>query len=275
MLKQGRGRVNRPCRFLRLYYRAMNRILLLRTGSTAPEVRLTYGDYDRWFVDALAPHELEFDLCDVTREPIPPASGYIGVIVTGATSSACRPEPWMERLAPLLRDAESADPPVLAVCLGAQMLAQARGGRVVRNPEGWEIGGVSIRLTLDGRSDPLFEGISSQPKVLATHEDRIESLPEGAVPLAGNASSPVQAFRIAGAAWGVQFHPEITSAILEILIRLRADALERDAAAHGRPVEGHVERLLSSLHDPGQGRLVLDNFVALCRRRGGVTLAPR
>lgn len=253
----------------------MNRILILRTGSTAPEVRMTYGDYDRWFVDAMASHEVESDLCDVTQEPIPSISGYLGVIVTGATSSACHPEPWMDRLVPFLRDAERAGPPILAVCLGAQMLAQARGGRVVRNPEGWEIGGVPIRLTTEGRSDPLFEGMPARPRVLATHEDRIETLPEGAVLLAGNASSPVQAFRIASTVWAVQFHPEITPAVLEILIRLRAETLERDAAAHGRAVEGHLEGLLASLNGPAQGRQVLDNFVALCRRHGGITASRR
>ncbi|HKY31819.1 MAG TPA: GMP synthase [Candidatus Polarisedimenticolia bacterium] len=248
----------------------MIRILILRTGSTAAEVRARDGDYDRWFTDALEGTGASFDVRDLVAGDDPtPGSGHEGVIVTGSTSAAYREETWMPPLVRFLAGAGDTGVPVLCVCFGAQLAAQARGGRVALNPEGWEIGGVRIELTDAGRRDPLMEGLPPVFGALATHEDRIEELPPGGVLLAGNRSSPVQAFRAGRLLWGVQFHPEITPGILATLISLRARTLCGDAAARGLPREGHVERLLASVEGPEvlQARRVLENFSALCRAR--------
>ncbi len=247
---------------------ALPRLLIIRTGSTAVEVQHGHGDYDRWFRDSLAAHDLAFDLCDATRSVIPDSSPHAGIIVTGSVKSVLRPEPWMERLAALLRRAEHLRVPVLCVCFGCQMLARARGGRVVLSPAGWEIGAVEVTLTAAGRLDALFEGLPPALPVLATHEDRVETLPPGGVLLAGNDSAPIQAFRVGENVWAVQFHPEATTGILCELILLRRGRLEAEARAHALEVEGHVDRLLERLKrfDPLPARRLLDNFVRLCLR---------
>ena len=244
----------------------MKRILILRPGRTAVEVSRVHGDYDRWFTDAIATARCAFDVCDVTREEIPPLHQYAGVIVTGAVSAAYRHEPWMTRLITFLSELDVHATPLLGVCFGAQILAAARGGRVILNPQGWEIGGVSIDSSAAALTDPLFPGLPPAFGALATHEDRIEELPAGAVILAGNAHTPIQAFRIGSRVWGVQFHPEATSEVLSILIQLRAEQLARDATTHGKSAQGHVARLLESLQSGNvdQGRTVLDNFITVC-----------
>lgn len=257
----------------------MMRILILRPGSTAAEVRQIHGDYDRWFTDAIAVGQCSFEVRDVTREGIPSLEGFAGVIVTGSVSAAYCQEPWMTRLIPFLANLDPHETPVLGVCFGAQILAQARGGRVIQNPQGWEIGGVTVETVQAASTDPLFFGLPPVFGVLATHEDRIEAVPPGAVMLAGNAHTPIQAFRIGSRLWGVQFHPEATREILSKLILLRAGHLEADAVAHGKQSEGHVTRLLDSLQ-PGrvdQGRRILDNFVSVCLRerlKGQVSTPP-
>jgi GMP synthase (glutamine-hydrolysing) len=247
---------------------SLPRILIIRTGSTALEVQRQHGDYDRWFRDALAGHDLGFDLCDATKSAIPDPSSRAGVIVTGSIKSVLRPEPWMESLASLLRRAESLSIPTLCVCFGCQMLARARGGRVVLSPSGWEIGAVEVTLSAAGLLDPLFEGLPSALPVLATHEDRVETLPPGGVLLGGNDSAPIQAFRAGENVWGVQFHPEATTGILRELIGLRRERLEADALTRGRETGGYVDRLLEHLgsFDPHPSRRLLDNFVRLCLR---------
>jgi GMP synthase (glutamine-hydrolysing) len=248
------------------FLQSLPRLLIVRTGSTAIDVQRRHGDYDRWFRDALAEHDLAFDLCDATRAAIPDTSAHVGVIVTGSVKSVVSPEPWMEGLATFLRRAEHAGVPVLAVCFGCQALASARGGRVVRSPSGWEIGAAEVDLTGEGRLDRLFEGLPWPLPVLATHEDRVESLPQGAVLLAGNDSAPIQAFRIGESVWGVQFHPEATTAILRELILLRRDALEAGVRDRGRAGDDYVEALLGRLEgfDPRPARRLLDNFVRIC-----------
>jgi len=242
------------------------RFLLIRPGETDPAVRREFGDYDRWFTAAMAPHRLEFAVCDAVREPIPSTGGFAGVIVTGSAKSVCRPEPWMDRLMEWLRRAEQCGLPVLGVCFGHQIMAQAHGGRVVPNPEGWEIGAIEVELAAEGRRDPLFAGMASPLATLATHEDRVEALPPGAVLLARNRNSPAQAFRLGDRIWGVQFHPEASTGLIASLIRLRRGRLEDDLRCRGAAADGHVDRLLAGLErfDVGPGRGVLDRFVALC-----------
>lgn len=256
------------------FLQSLPRFLIVRTGSTAMEVQRHHGDYDRWFRDALAEQDLAFDLCDATLEGIPDVSAHAGVIVTGSVKSVVTPEGWMEGLGSFLRRAEHAGVPVLAVCFGCQALAWARGGRVARSPAGWEIGAVEVDPTVEGRLDRLFEGLPWPMPVLATHEDRVETLPQDAVLLAGNDSAAVQAFRIGESVWGVQFHPEATTAILRELILLRREALEAGARERGRPDAGHVEALLGRLEtfDPRPARRLLDNFVRICVTEPGRTM---
>jgi GMP synthase (glutamine-hydrolysing) len=242
------------------------RVLILKTGSTAPGVRWRHGDYDRWLMDALAGHDLAFDVRDATRPPLPDAASHAGILITGSMKSVLLPEPWMDALASFLAGAGRLGTPLLGICFGCQMLARARGGRVARNPSGREIGAVEVTLAEDAALDPLFEGLPSPLPVLATHEDAVETLPPGAVLLAGNAGTPIQAFRAADRVWGVQFHPEATPAILRDLIILRRERLEAEARARGADPAGVVAGLLDRLdrHDPGPARRLLANFARLC-----------
>ncbi len=244
----------------------MNRLLILKTGVTAPEVIRRHGDYDRWFTGALSHADIAWAVHDATNGPIPSTEGFTGVIVTGSAKAVYDHEPWMDSLAGFLNGSSEPRVPVLCVCFGMQFLAQAHGGRVILSPEGWEIGGTEVSLTREGQADPLFEGLPPRIKVLATHEDRIASLPAGAVTLASNEHSPVQALRCGEKIWGVQFHPEASTDLIRLLIGLRSDQLRQDAIKRGLSGEGHVERLLQTLRDPDirQGAVVLDNFVRMC-----------
>jgi GMP synthase-like glutamine amidotransferase len=115
--------------------------------------------------------------------------------------------PWLRATKELLRAAVVDDVPVLGVCLGAQLLAEALGGRVERGAEGVEAGARLVVKRDAAWEDPLFRDVPLTPTVLQWHEDAIVELPPGAVLLAASTKYPNQAFKV-GRAYGVQFHVE-------------------------------------------------------------------
>jgi GMP synthase-like glutamine amidotransferase len=120
--------------------------------------------------------------------------------------------PFLFDLKTLIRSIVAARIPYLGVCLGGQLLAAALGAEVVSNR--WEeLGTLDVSLTSEGRKDRLFEGIAEEFKSFQWHHDSFD-IPVGGVLLASSAACPHQAFRLGETAWGVQFHPEVTEAII-------------------------------------------------------------
>jgi GMP synthase (glutamine-hydrolysing) len=234
---------------------AMKNVLLLKAGDAAHSVRLSVGDYEHWFVDSLGPGGCQLDILHVHRGAKLPdsAAGYDAVVMvmTGSPLSVTRPEPWMERAAEFLVGAAARGVPVLGVCFGHQLLAYAHGARVVRNPQGREIGTVEVSLSEAGREDPLFHGLPERFAIQATHEDIVEQPPTGATVLAGNANTAVQALAFGPLLRGVQFHPEVQPEAMRALILARAEKLEVEA----------MTRLLAGIAPSPAGRLILQNFV--------------
>ena len=148
-----------------------------------------------------------------------------GLVVLGGLMNAYDDagSPWLPALRALLADAVAASVPTLGICLGAQLLAVATGGRVqVQAPPGAEVGVVDIWWRPEAGSDalvgPLVAGlpghverkVSAQPTM---HSDAVVDLPPRAVWLASSDQYPYQTFRV-GSAWGFQFHPEVSGPTL-------------------------------------------------------------
>ena len=155
---------------------------------------------------------------EVRLAPDLPASldGYAGLVVLGGPMGARddRVAPWLPELRALLRAAVSGEVPTLAICLGAQILADAHGGRVIENPEGPELGAQLVAKRASSATDPLFGPLPITPDVIQWHFDTITALPPGAVHLASSPMCENQAFRLGRLAWGVQFHIEVTQEML-------------------------------------------------------------
>ena len=111
-------------------------------------------------------------------------------------------------LSALARRAVDEDFPFLGACYGIGILGSLDGGLVDRT-HSEPIGCVAIRLSDDGRSDPLFEGMPAEFDAFLGHKEAVSRLPAGAVLLASSATCPVQAFRLGANVYATQFHPEL------------------------------------------------------------------
>jgi GMP synthase (glutamine-hydrolysing) len=99
--------------------------------------------------------------------------------------------------------------PLLGVCLGTQLLAEAAGGEAKRLPEA-EIGWLDVEVLPEGHRDPLLGPLA--PRFTAFQWHRYEALPpSGGVALA-RSDACLQAYRLGERAWGIQFHAEVTAA---------------------------------------------------------------
>ncbi|QDE92229.1 GMP synthase [Myxococcus xanthus] len=242
---------------------AVKNVLLLKAGDAAEAVRVSVGDYDRWFLQAIGLSGYRFDIVLAHRgAPLPMrADGYDAVMMTGSPLSVTALEPWMKRAADFMVEAGERGTPVLGVCFGQQLLAHAYGGRVSRNPQGRETGSVEVTLTEAGKQDPLFDGVPERFIAQATHEDIVSHIPDGALVLAGNANTAAQALAFRPTVRGVQFHPEAGVDALRAVIEARREDLERDSVAQGAAPGEYVHQLLAGLTPSPAGRRILLNFL--------------
>jgi GMP synthase (glutamine-hydrolysing) len=200
-------------------------------------------------------------------EPLPGGlNGYDALVVLGGPMAA-RDDvgtPWLPATRDLLRAAVAEGIPTLAICLGAQLLAVATGGRVARGAEGPELGPALVAKRDVAADDPLFGPVPFTPDVVQWHSDAIVALPPGAVLLASSPRYPNQAFRVGEAAWGLQFHIETTPEMVKSWAEADADQLAANHVDPNRVLarldEAHAD--LAEVWQPFTAR-----FAGLVRRR--------
>ncbi|HEY8091897.1 MAG TPA: glutamine amidotransferase [Polyangiaceae bacterium] len=230
------------------------RIVILVAGNAMPHVAAQRGDYDVWirattgdaWAGSWASHDVRTDA------PLPGPSDADAFVITGSSSSVTERAPWMLRAEGLVRDLEQAGVPLLGVCFGHQMVAQALGGEVRRNPRGREIGTVRVERKVD---DALFAGLPAAFDVNATHVDSVVKVPPRAEVTASTALDPVSAFRVGTSVRAVQFHPEFDAAATRAYLEARAHLVREEG--------GDPAALLAGIHDDTRGRDILRNFARM------------
>ncbi len=135
---------------------------------------------------------------------------HAGLIVMGGPQSANDPD--MSAEMHFVQQVIDEKYPVLGICLGAQLIAKALGAHVYRNREK-EIGWAPVHFTESAQSDPLLGGLASPSTFFHWHSETFTQ-PPGTELLAYSDKCRQQAFRYRDNVYGIQFHPEITPAMI-------------------------------------------------------------
>jgi GMP synthase (glutamine-hydrolysing) len=234
---------------------AMAKLLLLQVGHTFEHLARARGDYDAWFRDGLGVGD-DLEVVKVSDgEHLPGHYAYRGVVVTGSAAMVTHREPWSVATAAYLLELARQEVPILGVCYGHQLLADALGGEVADNPRGRSVGTMELELTPMARECPLFSVLPEPPVVQVSHKQSVLRLPERAALLASSPRDPNHAFRIGESIWGVQFHPEFDATISREYITSRANVIVTEGS--------DIEQLLQGVQESDHGSRLLRRFAEI------------
>lgn len=202
--------------------------------------------------------------------------GYDAVFLTGSPLHLYEDCAPVRRQLEFMRAVFASGTPAFGSCAGLQVATVAAGGMVRRNARGQEAAFARrIAPTEPGLRHPLLAGRPRAFDAPAMHGDEVDTLPEGAVLLASNRMTEVQAAEIRcgpGTFWGVQYHPELSlTEIAAALRRQREDLIEDGLVENTEALEQHAGLIEALDREPGRRdlawRLGLDEEVTNADRR--------
>ena len=209
------------------------KIGILQTGHAPDEVLGSLGDYDAMFRRLLAGHGFAFETFDVVDMVFPEGpEACDGWLVTGSKHGAYEDHPWIPPLEELIRAIHAVGRPMIGVCFGHQIIAQAMGGTVVKFDGGWSVGRQTYRC-------------NGTPVALnAWHQDQVIKAPESAQVIASSAFCENAALLYGDRIWTIQPHPEFGSEMIAALATHRAPGVvpQVQVAAALAELEAPTER---------------------------------
>lgn len=217
------------------------RLGILEAGE--PPVSLaSFGDYPTMFEKLLGGAALDFVRFDVRAQAYPGnQSGCDAYLVTGSADDAYGNAAWIAQLKSFLNNVKG-QVPLVGVCFGHQVMAEAFGGKVAKAVVGWGIG----RHRYDVTKPQPWTGDATSLALPASHQDQIVALPPSAEVVAGNDFCPygVLVYRDHPAI-SMQLHPEFSAAYAAAL-----------AASHrGSVADGVIDAAVDSLGIPADQRI--------------------
>lgn len=193
------------------------RIGILQTGQSPDILRGEMGDYPDMFARLLANRGLDFKAYHVEGMEFPKdVHECDGWLITGSRHGAYEDHPFIPPLETFIREAYAEEVPMVGICFGHQIIAQALGGKVERFAEGWSI----------GPTEYDFGG--EKVTMNAWHRDQVTVPPPSAARVATSAFCENAALVYGNRAFTVQAHPEFDDGFVEGLMETRGKGLVPD-----------------------------------------------
>lgn len=181
---------------------------ILEAGPLAPHLAERYGSHSDFFRRFLRPQmpAAEFPSYRVYRDELPrEPEAHDAWLVTGSSHGVYDDLAWIAPLKAFVRRAAEARP-VVGICFGHQLVAEAFGGRVEKARQGWGIGVHSYAVA---RRESWMQPALASVSLIASHQDQVVTPPAGATVLGGSDFCPIGLLRIADNVLSIQTHPEM------------------------------------------------------------------
>ncbi|ESW59927.1 MAG: glutamine amidotransferase [Rhodobacter sp. CACIA14H1] len=193
------------------------RIGILQTGLAPEALAPEMGDYPDMFARLLDGHGFAFRTWKVVEGEFPASvHDADGWLITGSRHGVYEDHAWIPPLEQFIRDSFAARVPVVGICFGHQIVAQAMGGKVERHAGGWAV----------GATDYDFGGETI--RLNAWHRDQVVQAPPGAKVIASNDFCTNAALLYDDRALTVQAHPEFRPEFVDGLMKTRGKGLVPD-----------------------------------------------
>jgi GMP synthase-like glutamine amidotransferase len=211
----------------------MPRVTIIETGIVSPKNRERHGSFPQMFERMIgaADDSVTFDTVSIPAgEPLPDIKGLNAVLITGSVAGVYDDLDWIAPLEAFVRAAHDEKVPMVGVCFGHQLIAQALGGTVRKSEKGFGLG----RHVYDVAPD---NGLIDGPHIAlaCSHQDQVIAPPEGAQTILSSDFTPHAGLLYAGGTTlSVQAHPEFTVGFALAcceMVRSRSDAPENVVAS--------------------------------------------
>ncbi|MBL8561222.1 MAG: type 1 glutamine amidotransferase [Gemmobacter sp.] len=219
---------------------------ILQTGEAPANLAPTSGDYPDMFQQLLADQGFTFRTWRVLDNQFPASvTECDGWLLTGSRFGAYEDHPFIPPLEAFIREAYAAAIPMVGICFGHQIIAQALGGKVEKFSKGWSV----------GPTDYDFNGETL--RLNAWHQDQVTRRPETATVAACSDFCENAALVYGDRIFTVQAHPEFQSDFVDGLMATRGKGVVPDAL-----MEAARARLDQPVDAPILARRIADFFKA-------------
>jgi GMP synthase (glutamine-hydrolysing) len=192
----------------------MKTFLIIKAGISFVEIINEIGDFDIFTIDAFPNKPQNVKVLNAYELPdYPNVEDLYGVVITGAHENTTDNTTWMMNLKEWIKNVSVSDIPMLGICFGHQIIAEALGGTVGFNKQGGEFGVVDVNIN---NNTSCFVQLPSKINVFASHYQSVLELPNGATSIAYNTIEPNHFVHYCNNVWGLQFHPEFNEFIIKI-----------------------------------------------------------